>query len=167
MSKNIIAVLLLLLAGSFIHADADDVESDDWYQQELKSLDVQLVKWNKKLEMSQRPEFFTLLGTLVMRKDTETSETLSGVVRNVMVTDETRNVAMTLNDMMQRGAQVVFHYERSIVDTEQRGLDVFTVARVEYEEWMSPIFLLYVEYVGHELQTEARSCLITSLPAPM
>ncbi|TPX47961.1 hypothetical protein SeLEV6574_g02329 [Synchytrium endobioticum] len=121
MSKNIIAVLLLLLAGSFKHVYASE---EAFYQKAMKYLDKKMVEWSEKLEMSKRPDYAaSLLGSLAN-------------------SDEVKE---TLKLMSLHGSEVLFHLEKSILDSEQLGEGGFFFALVPYQESMSPMFLLYAE----------------------
>ncbi|TPX36057.1 hypothetical protein SeLEV6574_g08120, partial [Synchytrium endobioticum] len=162
MSKNIIAMLLLLLVGSFKHADAagSPAAPDNWYPKALESLDAKVVKWNKKREMSQRPEVFTLLGTLVMREDVKQAD---GAVNRFHATEnEAWQVAETLSDMLHYGGDVITHLEYREFSTVVYNHHTYVSSQVGYEEWMSPMFLLYVERLNVLM---AKACEVWSLQA--
>ncbi|TPX51048.1 hypothetical protein SeLEV6574_g00523 [Synchytrium endobioticum] len=141
MSKNIIAVLLLLLVGSFIHADTHAV-LDGKLMSQLMVLDLRVLMWTGRLDISNGPGFSDYMESQVLLKDAE--------------------VTKTLNLMSCYGVQVVPRLEQHLLDTEQWALKAFTVARVEYEQWMSPIFLLYVEKLNVLL---AKACQFWSAQA--
>ncbi|TPX49347.1 hypothetical protein SeLEV6574_g01532 [Synchytrium endobioticum] len=183
MSKNIIAVLLLLLVGSFKHADAGPVASDDWYQKALESLDAEVVEWNEKLEMFQPPEFLSLLGTLdmcaVMRKtfgffhllaSSEKQEWRFARALNYMFHEVRMDFwfaavvlfSAALTYCNQQRVGVVRRLEYDEFRTELDNHHTYVSLQVEYEEWMSPMFLLYVERLNVLM---AKACEVWSLQA--
>ncbi|TPX51764.1 hypothetical protein SeMB42_g01816 [Synchytrium endobioticum] len=148
MSTNIIAVLLLLLVGSFKHADAAGCPAapDNWYPKALESLDAEVVEWNGNL------------GSLTNDSHMDHRD----LFRFQEKEGEEREVARALNYLSCQEDGMLRRLEYEVYHQYIDQHNAYISSQVEYDEWMSPLFLLYVKKLNVLL---AKSCQVWSAQA--